>query len=91
MTTYLKFDTQAQAQDLMPYAFDQTLPQVKGLTIDLVGVIHKPTGVTLTSEEGSYPEMAPIPGYYVNVITDALPAELTPFITHPATPSRVFL
>ena len=35
---------------------------------DTVGLIHKATGVMLTDDEGmEYPEMAPIPGWHVNL------------------------
>lgn len=90
MTTYLKFTDEAEATLLMPYAFDPELPAPAGLTIDIVGIIHKPTGEMLTGEEGDYPEMAPIPGFHVNV-RGAVPEALEPFITYPVTPSRVFL
>lgn len=90
MTTYLRFTDEAQAQALMPYAFDPELQAPAGMTIDIVGTIHKPTGEMLTSEEGEYPAMAPIPGFHVNV-RGVVPEELEPFITYPATPSRVFL
>ena len=36
--------------------------------IDVVGIIMDPTGVILTDDEGNqYPEMAPIPGWHVNI------------------------
>lgn len=90
MTTYLKFTNEAQAQTLMPYAFDIEQPTPAGLTLDLVGTIHKPTGVMLQSEDGmEYPEMAAIPGYHINVAGN-LPDELLPFVLVPATPTRVF-
>ena len=37
-------------------------------SFDIVGLIHEPTGTMLTDEEGmEYPEMAPIPGWHVNL------------------------
>ena len=37
-------------------------------SFDIVGLIHEPTGNMLTDEEGiEYPEMAPIPGWHVNL------------------------
>lgn len=90
MTTYLKFQDEAQVIDQMPYAFDAEQPTPAGMTIDLIGTIHKPTGLTLTSEDGmAYPEMAAIPGYHVNV-AGSLPDELLPFVVVPANPTRVF-
>ena len=36
--------------------------------IDVVGVIHKQTGVTITDDEGmEYPEMAALDGWHVNI------------------------
>ena len=92
MTTYVKFTNEAQAQTLMPYAFDIDQPTPAGLTLDLVCTIHKPTGVMLQSEDGmEYPEMAAIPGYHVNVnVAGNLPDELLPFVLVPANPARVF-
>ena len=37
-------------------------------SFDIVGLIHEPTGNMLTDAEGmEYPEMAPIPGWHVNL------------------------
>lgn len=37
-------------------------------SFDIVGLIHEPTGTMLTDAEGmEYPEMAPIPGWHVNL------------------------
>jgi hypothetical protein len=36
-------------------------------SVDIIGIIYKPTGKLLTSEEGDYPEMAPVPGWHANV------------------------
>ena len=37
-------------------------------SFDIVGLIHEPTGTMLTDDEGmEYPEMAPIPGWHVNL------------------------
>jgi len=36
--------------------------------IDVVGLIHEPTGTMLTDEEGNeYPEMAPVDGWHINI------------------------
>ena len=40
----------------------------KDHSIDIVGLIHEATGNMLTDAEGiEYPEMAPIPGWHVNL------------------------
>ena len=37
-------------------------------SFDIVGLIHEPTGNMLTDADGmEYPEMAPIPGWHVNL------------------------
>ena len=36
-------------------------------SVDIIGVVYKPTGKTISSEEGDYPEMAPVDGWHVNV------------------------
>ena len=37
-------------------------------SFDIVGLIHEPTGNMLTDAEGiEYPEMAPIPGWHINL------------------------
>jgi hypothetical protein len=37
-------------------------------SFDIVGLIHEPTGNTLTDDEGmEYPEMAPVPGWHINL------------------------
>lgn len=45
----------------------------------------------LTGEGGvSYPEMAPIDGFHVNLACESLPDNVKPFIVTPKTPIRVF-
>ena len=66
--------------------------------IDVVGVIHEPTGVTLTDSEGmDYPEMAAVDGWHVNIrlVGDAMretveALDATYGVT-PNSPSRVWL
>lgn len=57
--------------------------------LDPVGTIHKPTGVTLSTPEGDFPEMAPIPGYHVNFI-GTLPDAAIPYVVIPTNPARIF-
>lgn len=61
--------------------------------IDTIGVIYKPTGATLTGEDGiEYPEMQAIEGWHVNVLV--LPDEdaiaLQPYVITPTNPVRVW-
>lgn len=39
------------------------------IRVSVLGIFHEPTGETLVDGEGfEYPEMAPVPGYHVNVL-----------------------
>jgi hypothetical protein len=60
--------------------------------IDIIGLIHKPTGVMLLGEDGEYPEVLPVEGFHVNV--RVMPDEdlftLEPFEVTPTNPVRVW-
>lgn len=76
MDYFLKFQTEAAANavlcseqttlqdDVVEIVKVSNFPQH---SIDVIGVIYKPTGKLLTSEEGSFDEMAPVDGWHVNV------------------------
>jgi hypothetical protein len=56
---------------------------------DSIGTIYKPTGATLTSDDGlEYYEMEAIEGYHINMID--VPEELQEYVVTPSTPNRVF-
>lgn len=65
---------------------------------DIVGLIHKATGVMLTDDDGmEYPEMAPVDGWHINLRirgdymraeAEAIDAE---YGVEPATPHRTWL
>jgi hypothetical protein len=58
--------------------------------IDVIGVMHRPTGVILVDSEGNeYPETQPIPGWHVNTM-DELPEELEAYTIEVTTPQRTF-
>ena len=67
--------------------------------IDVVGIIHKPTGVMLTDADGNeYPEMAALDGWHINLrlVGEAKRADaeaLSDYVVNPEpmTPSRVWL
>lgn len=67
--------------------------------IDVVGVIHKPTGTMLTDADGNeYPEMDALDGWHVNIrlTSDVKRADVEELAAYfvdpePATPSRVWL
>ena len=56
--------------------------------IDVIGVIWKPTGNLLTTEEGEVPEMAPLEGWHANVRHTAEAPELDAYKVEVATPVR---
>lgn len=67
-------------------------------SFDIVGLIHEPTGNMLTDAEGiEYPEMAPIPGWHVNLrirgdyMRDEAEAIDAVSGVEPATPHRTWL
>jgi len=66
--------------------------------LDIVGVIHEPTGITLTDDAGfEYEETAPLDGWHINVrlIGDARRADVealdAAYGVTPNSPSRVWL
>jgi hypothetical protein len=93
---HLKFPDEATATSLMLEAgllqqVEDQVFQSEGQMIDIIGLIHKPTGTMLTDEEGiEYPEMADIGGWHVNMRGE-LPEALKPFkITVTGTPYRIW-
>ena len=85
---------ETQVADGNPYMVTHT----HDYAIDVVGVIHEPTGVTLTDSEGmDYPEVAAVDGWHVNIrlVGDAMRETVEALdATHgvtPNSPSRVWL
>ena len=65
-TTVINEETgeETQTPDGDPYLVANTADYA----IDVVGIIMDPTGNTLTDDEGNqYPEMAPLPGWHINI------------------------
>jgi len=68
----------------------ETVKVPRYAAVDVIGVIYKPTGKMLKTDEGEVPEMAPLDGWHANVRhTDEAP-ELEAFRVFPATPSRMW-
>jgi hypothetical protein len=68
----------------------------KGINLDIIGTIHKPTGnmITIDSDTGirEFPEMLPIEGFHANIrgdLTEEQEAQL-PLISPPNNPVRVW-
>ena len=92
---YLKFDSESQANSVLFNIQDidnETVKIPKYTAIDIVGIIYKPSGNMIQSEEGEFPEMIPIEGWHVNV--RVTPEEdvsvLVPYRIEPSTPSRIW-
>ena len=95
---FLKFADQAEADSVL---FDEqtvvnddvveTVKVPKYAAIDVIGVIYKPTGKVLPSEDGdAVDEMAPVEGWHVNVRHTGEAPELATFQVFPATPARMW-
>lgn len=56
--------------------------------IDVIGIIRRPTGAMIDSQEGPVPEMAPIEGWHVNVRHTAPAPELEPYAVQVTNPVR---
>lgn len=72
-----------------PETAEELLQDYPG-AVDVIGVIAKPTGVMLTTDDGEVPEMAALPGWHVNTRGPLLD-ELLPYAVAPAAPVRVWL
>ena len=57
----------ADAQEADAVLFEGEERRAKYQAIDVIGVIYKPTGNMLPTDEGEVPEMAPVEGWHVNV------------------------
>jgi hypothetical protein len=88
---YLKFDSEAAAKAVLYRVEGEEGNEIANYSaIDLIGTIHKPTGTMLQSDDGEFPEMAPLDGYHVNVrLIDEAP-ELEPYRVFPSTPNRMW-
>lgn len=85
---FLRFTSEAAARTAFAgHLIDGEWPgYIGGVAVDVIGVIHRPTGVMLDDD---VPEMAPLEGFHIN-LSDGVP-ELSAFeIEPPATPARVF-
>ena len=72
-----------------PIAFES---RAKYPNTDIIGVIYRPTGNTLTDDEGNeYPEQAALEGFHVNIRAEAPIEELEGYRVYPNAPVRVWL
>jgi hypothetical protein len=77
---YLRFVDEAEATLL--------LTDYPG-SVDVIGVIYKPTGVMIDTDEGEVEEMAPLAGWHVNT-RGPMSESLIPFAVEPEHPVRVW-
>ena len=92
-TFFLKFADEAEAiEQLAAYRTeDQWQTASVDHALDVVGAIYQPTGIVITNDDGeSYPEMAALDGFHVNLAIAELPESLAPFVVTPSQPARVF-
>ena len=66
----------------------ETVKVPKYAAVDVIGVIYKPTGKMLQTDEGEVPEMAPVEGWHVNVRHTDEASELDAYKVEVATPVR---
>jgi hypothetical protein len=91
---YLRFSSEQVAyEQLLAAGLLQEGYAPVDASVDYIGVIYKPTGKMIETDEGEQPEMAPLPGWHVNVRLTAdqeTPANLEQYKVAPANPVRVW-
>lgn len=88
---FLRFETEAAARAAFVDHFvdGEWTVYIGNVAVDVIGVIHKPTGAVLQTEVGEVPEFAPVPGWHIN-LSDRVPALSEFEIDPPANPVRQF-
>ena len=88
---YLRFSSEQVAyEQLLAAGLLQEGYAPVDASVDYIGVIYKPTGKMIDDDQ---PEMAPLPGWHVNVRLSAdktCPNGLKGFIVAPSAPVRVW-
>lgn len=90
MTCFYKFATEDEFLTVAAdHIVDGVAPAYIGsAAVDVVGVIHKPTGETIDTDDGPLPVFEPLDGWHVN--TTAPIAEWGEYAVVPTNPVRVF-
>ena len=98
---YLKLVSEASMPSVLSAFYDEEgefVSNTADYSIDVVGVLHEPTGVTITNDEGmEYPEMEALDGWHVNIrlasdtMRDAVEALDVSHSVTPDSPKRVWL
>lgn len=90
MTCFYKFATE---DEFLTVAADRIVEgkvpaYIGSAAVDVVGVIHKPTGETIDTDDGPMPVFAPLDGWHVNTTEPV--AEWDEYAVEPTNPARVF-
>ena len=68
---YLKLASEASMPSVLSAFYDEEgefVSNTADYSIDVVGVLHEATGVTITNDDGmEYPEMEALDGWHVNI------------------------
>mgnify|MGYP003635233468 FL=1 len=98
---YLKLVSEASMPSVLSSFYDEEgefVSNTADYSIDVVGVLQEPTGVTITNDEGmEYPEMVALDGWHVNIrlsgdsMRDAVEALAVSHGVTPDSPKRVWL
>ena len=98
---YLKLTSEASIPSVLSIFYDEDgefVSNTADYSIDVVGVLQEPTGVTITDDEGmEYPEMTTLDGWHINILLtgDVLRDETEALdVSHgvtPSAPKRVWL
>ena len=89
---FLKFDSEAQALDAFAqWATDEAaFPSYIGsVAVDVIGVVHQPTGNALDTPDGPVPETTSLTGWHIN-LSDQVQELQAYEIDQPSRPARVF-
>ena len=98
---YLKLASEASMPSVLSAFYDdegEFVGNTADYAIDVVGVLHEATGVTITNDDGmEYPEMEALDGWHVNIrissdtMRDAVEALDVSHGVTPDAPKRVWL
>ena len=89
-TRFYKFASeQAFLETISEHLVDGVIPSYIGAAaVDVIGVIQKPTGETIDTDDRPVPVLEPLDGWHVN--TTAPIAEWDEYAVEPTNPVRVF-
>lgn len=98
---YLKLDNEAAMSTVLSDFYNEDnefVPNTSDYAIDVVGVLHEPTGSILTTSEGlEYYNMQAIPGWHVNIrllndtVRETVESLNTLHGVSPESPKRIWL